>query len=681
MDNNDKLQRQKELVELLNKASLCYYSGKSSIMSDQEYDQLYDELERTEAETGIILDESPTQRVGFEPVSKLKKLNHEAPALSLAKTQDISKLKNWIITNAEPSPSKEVVISWKCDGLTLVVTYENGKLTKAVTRGDGFVGEDVTHNAPFIKGLPQTIPFTDKLIVRGEVVTSYADFEAIKAVFPDADDAYATPRNLTSGSLRQLNPKVAAVRKMQFKAFEYVIGRNLSKVSDTFEELAKFGFAVVEYRVLTKETFDEVFNYFKNAVKTNDIPTDGLVLILNDIHYSKLLGTTKKTPKNAMAFKWEDATEDTTLRSIEWSASMTGRINPVAIFDPVDLDGTTVSRASVHNISVMKQQKLAIGAIISVFKANMIIPQIRHCDSNEFNIYIPDKCPVCQAKTVQKVTDTLSGAVSLICPNPNCYAKMIGHMERFVSREGLNIQGISIAMLKALVDNHIIRTPVDIMYISQLLNGESRISKLDGFGVKTYKNIVDAVNAAKHTTFKQFICCFGIEDVGEGFASCIRQHFSTPDNNGKKLSECLEKLMLNSIPDSISNLVAVKGIGEKTAKNFVEWYINHKDDYDDVKDIVTITDDKIVVKQTNSVNNIAGKTFVITGSLNHYVNRSQLTNEIILHGGKVAGSVSNKTDYLINNDIESTSGKNKTAKELGVSIISEDDYIKMLPKN
>ena len=676
--NEELLKRQKELVELLNKACLAYYSGKVSIMSDKEYDRLYDELERTEAQTGIVLDESPTKRVGFAAVSELPKAKHEVASLSLDKTKDLSVLKSWFLTYASKSPSKEAVLSWKCDGLTLVVTYLDGKLHQAVTRGDGIIGEDVTHNAPFIKGLPMTIPFTDKLIVRGEVITSIADFNEINSMFDDPDDYYKTPRNITSGSLRNYDPKAAAVRHMQFRAFDYVKGENIAKLSDAFAKLTSMGFAVVEHKVVTYDTLDAAFHYFESAVENLDIPTDGLVITTNDIEYGRLLGTTKKYPKCALAFKWQDEIVDSTLRAIEWSPSKTGLLNPVAVFDPKEIDGTMVSRASVHNISIMKQLKLSIGATIYVYKANMIIPQIDSCDSNEFTIPIPSVCPICKAATV--VRTGANGALSLYCTNEYCSAKKTGLMERFVSREGLDIQGMSTAMIEALVSNNIINTCSDILALPDKPETRKQIAKLDGFGEKSYDNLIKAINTAKNTTFKKFICCLGIDGVGHDFADTIRRAYTTKSCDGANLTDCLETLMKEKNEDCISKLVAMHGIGSITAATFVAWYRKNKDEYDRIKSLINITDDKIVVK-TIANNNIKDKVFVVTGSLEHYSNRKELAEEIASYGGKVSGSVSSNTDYLINNDINSTSGKNKTAKELGVPIISEEDYINMLPKN
>lgn len=677
-DNQSLLDRQKELVAILNDAALVYYSGATQKMSDKEYDELYDELRRTEEATGVVLDESPTQRIGFKPISKFKPSNHEVPAPSLDKTKELDKLKEWFRTHILPSNSKEGVLSWKCDGLTLVVTYEDGKLVKAVTRGDGYIGEDVTVNAPYIKGLPQTIAFTDPLIIRGEVVTSIADFNAINSLFESDDDMYANARNFTTGSLRNTNPKFAAVRRMQFRAFEYVKGKNITKLSKAFDELESLGFSVVEHKVVTEDNFNEVFQYFKDNVTKMDIPTDGLVLAVNDLAYAKMLGITGKYSNSGFAFKWKDAEENTTLRAIEWSPSRTGRLNPVAVFDTVQLEGTDVTRASVHNISVMKDLHLSLGATIYVYKANMIIPQISSCDSHIFTIPIPAKCPICNEPTQIKVGK--EGATFLYCTNSDCAARQIGNMERFVSREGLNIKGVSTSIIEMLVGNHIIHTASDILTLPNQPDLSKLVSRLDGFGMKSYQNMIQAINTAKTTTFKQFIYCLGIEGIGHEFANIVYKHFATSDNNDKKVTDCLEALLTHDTAESKTLLASMRGVGPTTADAFVSWYKQNKSEYDRIKSMLNITDDVISARQIAD-NKIKGKTFVITGSLNHYPNRNALINEIVLYGGKVAGSVSNKTDYLINNDITSTSGKNGAAKSLGIPIISEDDYINLLPKS
>lgn len=643
-----KTDRIKELCEILNKASESYYAKDEEIMSNFEYDALYDELVSLEEETGIILSNSPTQNVGYEAVTSLPKYTHPSPMLSLAKTKDRDELVSWL-------SDKEGLLSWKLDGLTVVLTYDDGKLTNAVTRGNGEVGEVITGNAKTFVNIPLCISFKGHLCIRGEAVISYSDFDKINSMIENPDEQYKNPRNLCSGSVRQLDPQITAKRNVRFFAFSLVEAEGADFANSRMrqmEYLSGLGFECVHEERVNAANLLEKIEWYAKEIETFDIPSDGLVLMYDDIAYGISLGRTAKSPKNAIAFKWQDEQRETVLRKIEWSPSRTGLINPVAIFDTVDLEGTNVSRASVHNLSVMKSLRLGIGDKIMVYKANMIIPQISANLTQSDNIVIPDKCPVCGSDTKVCSTD---GTDTLMCPNSECPVKKQKSLELFVSRNAMNIEGVSEETIDKFTEKGFIREPADFFRLERYKND---IVNMEGFGLKSYENIVENCNKAKSVTLPALIYSLGIENIGVANAKMIAKYF---------------KYDLDAIRNaSKEELAEIDKVGEVIAASVYEYFRNDKrmNELDNILSFVTIE----TVMQ-NEVQDMEGKTFVITGSLNHFDNRDALKDIIENRGGKVSGSVSSKTDALINNDVASTSGKNKKAKELGIRIMSEDEFL------
>lgn len=652
----NKVQRMKELIERLNEASEAYYAKDQEIMSNFEYDRLYDELVSLEEETGMTLSDSPTVTVGYEAVDELPKERHESPMLSLAKTKSREELREWL-------NGKEGLLSWKLDGLTIVLTYDGGRLEKAVTRGNGEVGEVITNNARVFKNIPHSIAFKGRLVLRGEAVITYSDFEKVNAEIPDADAKYKNPRNLCSGSVRQLNNEVTAKRNVRLFAFSLVSagkeGEELDFGNDREKQflfLKDQGFDVVEYKKVAPDTIIESVEAFAEAVKTYDVPSDGLVLTYCDMAYGASLGRTAKFPRDSIAFKWADEMAETTLKEIEWSPSRTGLINPVAIFEPVELEGTTVSRASVHNLSILKGLKLGIGDRIKVYKANMIIPQIAENLTGSGNLEIPKHCPVCGGETkISKLND----AETLVCPNMDCEAKKIKAFTLMVSRDALNIDGLSEATLEKFIAKGFIHDFADIFHLDRY---REEITQMEGFGEKSYQNLCDSLERAKETTLAKFIYSLGINGIGLANAKMLCKAFH----------DDFEKLKAASVTE----LSEVDGIGEVLAEGIRSYF-------DDKKKLASamelLSELKIEKTEENEEEQVfLGKTFVITGSVEHFNNRGEVKELIEKKGGKVAGSVSGKTDYLINNDLASTSGKNKKAKELGVPIISEEMFLEML---
>ena len=640
----------KELVKKLNEAAKAYYQEDREIMSNREYDDLYDQLESMEAETGIVLADSPTVNVGYEAVDALPKETHESPMLSLDKTKDRETLRAFIGTH----PS---LLSWKMDGLTIVLTYDHGELVKAVTRGNGIVGEVITNNARVFKNIPLKISFKGRLVLRGEAIITYSDFEKINETIGDADAKYKNPRNLCSGSVRQLNNEITAKRNVRFYAFSLVSAegvdfRNSREVQ--FRWLNEQGFEVVEYRKVTAETLDEAMDYFAEAVTTNDFPSDGLVALYDDIAYGESLGTTAKFPRNAMAFKWADEMRDTRLLEIEWSPSRTGLINPVAIFEPVELEGTTVSRASVHNISIMKELKLGIGDTIRVYKANMIIPQIAENLTGSGNAPIPHTCPACGQETVVKKENDVE---CLFCVNPECPAKKIKSFGLFTSRDAMNIDGLSEATLEKFIARGFIHDFGDIFEISRY---KDEIVEMEGFGQKSYDNLMESLERAKETTLPRVIYSLGIANIGLANAKVICRHF---DNDLDRIRHA-----------SLEEVSDIDTIGPVIAGNLVAYFRDEDNDrrLDHLMSFLHIQEDSPKQEQI-----FEGMNFVITGSLVHFENRSEAKELIESLGGKVTGSVTKKTNYLINNDIQSNSSKNKKARELGIPILSEEDFRKL----
>lgn len=649
--SGSKADRIKELVEVLNHASKAYYQESREIMTNHEYDALYDELVSLEKETGIVLSGSPTVNVGYEVLSNLPKEKHPSKMLSLDKTKDAEQLASWL-------GDKEGLLSWKLDGLTVVLTYEEGKLSKAVTRGNGEIGEVVTSNARVFVNLPLNIDFKGRLVLRGEAVISYDDFEKINSEIDDEGAKYKNPRNLCSGSVRQLDNRVTAERNVRFYAFALVSaeGMTFNARSRQMEWLADQGFECVTWRkVHGGDEIPSTVEWFAQHIAENPIPSDGLVLIYDDIEYGLSLGTTAKFPRDSIAFKWKDEIKETTLKEIEWSASRTGLINPVAIFEPVELEGTTVSRASVHNISVMRELALGIGDKIKVYKANMIIPQIAENITKSNNVEIPDSCPVCGGKTTVKEEN---GVKTLNCVNPECLAKHIKRLTLFVSRDAMNIEGLSEATIEKFVAEGMIKELADVFRLERF---RERIVEMEGFGEKSFENLIASVNKARKTTPERLLYGLGIPGIGKANARLIARACGGSWEEIQSLDE--------------DRLVAIEGIGDIMAAGFVKFFREQKNT-ESVKDILREVTLDETIEKTGST--LTGKTFVITGSLEHFANRDELKDRIEKAGGKVAGSVSSKTSYLINNDLLSTSGKNKKAKELGIEIIDEETIMAWL---
>ena len=652
----DKSARMKELVEILNEASKAYYAKDEEIMSNFEYDTLYDELVKLEEETGVTLANSPTVNVGYEAVDELPKEAHEKPMLSLAKTKSREELRDWL-------NGKEAILSWKLDGLTIVLTYENGKLIKAVTRGNGEVGEVITPNAKVFVNVPLQIPFKGSLVLRGEAVITYSDFDKINSEMAEDEEKYKNPRNLCSGSVRQLNNEITAKRNVRFYAFSLVKAEENGQERDwendrenQFLFLKEQGFEIVEYiRVGTDDILDAIESYEKRII-TFDVPSDGLVLTLCDLDYAKSLGRTAKFPRDSIAFKWQDETKETILKDIEWSPSRTGLINPVAIFEPVELEGTTVSRASLHNVSIVKNMQIGIGDHVVVYKANMIIPQIADNLTKSGNLEIPCTCPACGGETkIQKMNDV----ESLYCMNVDCPAKKVKAFALFVSRDALNIDGLSEATLEKFIAKGFIHKLGDIFRLEQY---KDEIVHMEGFGQKSYDNLIQSIEKAKETTLVRILYGLGIAGIGLANAKVLCKHF---DYDIKKIEAA-----------SKEDISAIEGMGDVLASAIVEWFSKESNKAvlnDLLENLQTTTPSVIVGEQT-----LIDKIFVITGDVYHFTNRSELKEFIESRGGKVTGSVTGKTTYLINNDVNSTSGKNKKAKELNVPIISEEDFLAMV---
>lgn len=648
----DKKKRMQELVELLNRARRTYEQEDTEIMSNYEYDKLYDELLGLEQELGTTLASSPTIHVGYEVLSELPKERHESPMLSLDKTKEISQLKEFI-------GNQKSVISWKLDGLTIVLTYQGGTLTKAVTRGNGEVGEVITNNAKVFKNLPMHVPYQGELIIRGEAVIGYQDFDKINALIEDADAKYKNPRNLCSGSVRQLNNEITAKRNVCFFAFSLVSARNIDFKNSRYEQLdwlEKQGFEVVEHHLVTADKIETEVEWFAEKIETNDFPSDGLVLIYDDVAYGQSLGRTAKFPRDSYAFKWADEIKETTLQEIEWSPSRTGLINPVAIFKQVELEGTTVSRASVHNISIMEELELGVGDKIQVYKANMIIPQIAQNLTRSGVNDIPSVCPVCGGDTkISMENDTKT----LYCINPLCQAKQIKAFALFASRDAMNIEGLSEATLEKFIVRGFIKDFADIFHLKQ---HEEEIKIMEGFGEKSYTNMIASVEKSRDTTLPKVIYSLGIANIGLA--------------NAKVICKALDYKPDRIMTATVEELSEISGVGGIIAKTFVDYFakeVNCKT-FERLLEEVQIPTEEI----ETAAQIFENMNFVITGSVEHFANRGAVKEVIEARGGKVTGSVTSKTHYLINNDVHSASSKNKKARELDVPIISEEDFLKML---
>ena len=647
-------ERMKELVKKLNEAAKAYYQEDREIMSNLEYDTLYDELQVLEEKTGVTLAGSPTTKVGYEAMDELPKEAHESPMLSLDKTKDVEVLRSFI-------GDHKTLLSWKMDGLTIVLTYQNGTLVKAVTRGNGEIGEVITANAKAFVNVPLNISYQGELILRGEAIIRYSDFEKINEQIEDVDAKYKNPRNLCSGSVRQLNSEITAQRQVHFYAFSLVKADGIdfkNSRKEQFEWLKTQGFEVVEYHEVTKETLPETVKMYSEAIAENDTPSDGLVLLYDDIAYGQSLGRTAKFPRDSIAFKWADEIQETKLLYIEWSASRTGLINPVAVFEPVELEGTTVSRASVHNISIMEALELGAGDRITVYKANMIIPQIADNLTRSGVRDIPEACPVCGGQTEVR---QLNDVKSLYCTNPDCQAKKIKSFTLFTSRDALNIAGLSEATLEKFIGVGMIHEYADIFHLDR---HQEEIVEMDGFGQKSYDNLIAAAEKASHTTLPRMVYGLGVAGIGLANAKMICRHFK---NDFEAMRHA-----------TVEELVEIDGIGEVLAQAWTAFFSDGKNNA-----IV----DHLLAELTFEVGDeessedadeaFAGMNFVITGSLEHFKNRKELQELIERRGGKVTGSVTSKTNYLINNDVASSSSKNKKARELGVPILSEEEFLKL----
>ena len=646
----NKRKQMEELVAYLNKAARVYYQESNEIISNQEYDKLYDELESLEKELGITMSNSPTVNVGYEVVSNLPKEQHPSPMLSLDKTKSVDDLKAWL-------GDKEGLLSWKLDGLTIVLTYEDGRLSKAVTRGDGTTGEVITNNARVFDNIPLTIPEKGRVVIRGEAVISYEEFERINRTIEDVEAKYKNPRNLCSGTVRQLNNEVTASRHVKFYGFSLAEG-GMQKAfrHEQMEWMQQQGFETVEYVRVNSESVESAVGDFAEKIADFQLPSDGLVLIFDDIEYGRSLGTTAKFPRDSIAFKWADEIRETALKEVLWNASRTGLINPIAVFEPVELEGTTVSRASVHNLSIVKDLALGIGDTIRVYKANMIIPQIAENVTKSGTVQPPENCPVCGTAT--EIHDD-SGVETLHCPNPECPAKKIKSFTHFVSRNAMNIEGLSEATLEKFVDEAMIRDLADIFKMNKW---RDKIIGMEGFGEKSFENMIAAAEKASHTTPARLLFSLGIPNIGAANAKMIAKECR---NSWQKIQSLTEE-----------ELVMIDGIGDVMAKAYVDFFHDedHKKTVEELLEVLTLDESF----EDTAGGSLAGKVFVITGKVHIYENRDAVKAAIEAAGGKTASSVSSKTHYLINNDITSNSSKNKKAKELGVPIITEEEFAEML---
>ena len=657
MDINAKKQRMKELIEILDKAAKAYYADSAEIMSNAEYDELYDELENLEKETGIVLAGSLTKKVGYEVLSSLPKKAHKEPRLSLAKTKEVAELESFL-------GDKEGILMWKLDGLTIVLTYENGELVEALTRGNGEIGEVVTENARFFENIPLVIPYKGSLMVRGEAIIKYSDFNRINDEITDVAEKYKNPRNLCSGSVRQLSTEVTASRNINFIVYEDLEGGEKFKTRvEELNYLESLGFTVVDHPLVTRDSLEAEVRTYEKRIKSYDIPSDGLVLQFNDIAYGNSLGKTAKFPRHSIAFKWKDETAETILREIEWSASRTGLINPVAIFDPVELEGTTVTRASVHNVSIMRGLKLGVGDKIKVYKANMIIPQILENLTGSDAEEVPAFCPVCGGRTELKDEE---GVQTLYCTNPDCMAKKIKLLTHFVSRDAMNIAGLSEMTLEKFVGENMIHELSDVF---KLRYHREKIVSLEGFGEKSYNNLIESIDKARETTAVRVLYSLGIANIGLATAKLVCRFF---DNDIEKITKAK--------PDELTQ---IDGVGEVMAGVFAD-YFNKDENLRTLEHLLLEVHIENAEANANDEgsseggNTISGLTFVVTGDVEKFKNRRELSDFIESKGGKVTGSVTGKTDYLINNDLTSNSGKNKKAKELGIKIISENEFLELV---
>lgn len=649
----EKLLQMKSLVERLNQASDSYYNGKGELMTDYEWDALFDQLKRLEEETGEILPDSPTNRVSEDSIVG-KKEEHEFAALSLAKTKQVSDLVKW----AEDRP---IWISWKLDGLTLVVTYDGGKLTKIVTRGNGHIGTNITHLAPAISGIPGTISEKGHLVVRGEAVISYTDFEQF---IIESEGDYANPRNLASGSLTLKDIEEVKQRHIQWIPFTLVYTeRELTSWGERMQMLKDLGMNPVERERIDHPTTENIqleIDKFTEKVtsKKNPFPVDGLVICYDDTAYAATGSVTGHHATRAgFAFKWQDEHADTVLDHIEWSCAAS-TITPVAVFKPVELEGTTVQRASLCNVS--ECERLGIGdkgTRLQVIKANKIIPKVINITEVVGSFVIPNECPVCHAPAV--VRESESGTKTLHCTNAACPAKQLKKFARFVSKEGINIDGISEQTVWKFINHGFIREYADFY---KLKNYAFEISCFEGFGKKSVSNLLESVEKSRHTDGRHLLYALNIPLCGGDVAKKLLSRY--------KVKELIETARLSMFDDAFAS---IDGIGPEKSAKFIAWF---KDDvhFQHVQHLLS----ELIIEEQEPVetgNKCQGLTFVVTGDVHHYKNRNELKAYIESQGGKVTGSVSKSTNFLINNDAASQSSKNKKAHELNIPIITEDEFI------
>lgn len=649
--SKDQMSRMKELVELLGRAAYLYEQEDTEIMSNYEYDKLYDELRQLEEETGVILSGSVTQKVGYEIAGSLAKVTHSKKMLSLDKTKEVNKLKAFL-------DGHEGLLSWKLDGLTIVCTYENGEMTRAVTRGNGEVGEDITSNAKTFKNLPLKIDYKERLVIRGEAIITYTDFQNINERLGEKEEKYKNPRNLCSGSVRQLNSEVTAKRNVRLYAFSIVEGGETEQTkSQQLEWLHAKGFEVVEYKRVTRENVEDTVTYFSEEISKRDFASDGLVLTYDDLAYSRSLGETSKFPKDSIAFKWQDEIAETKIIAIEWNTSRTGLINPVAVFEPVEIEGTTVERASVHNLSILEDLKIGIGDTVKVYKANMIIPQISENVTQSGPAKEPETCPVCGGHTMIKQE---KASKTLYCINPNCKAQQLRGFVHFTARDAMNIEGLSEATIEKFLEKGFLQEFSSLYHLEQY---KEEIVQMEGFGEKSYQNLMHSIEKSREVSLANFIYALGILQVGLSTARLICRHFNNE----------IEKLMKAREED----LTQIAGVGPVIAKAFSEYFSLEANDRM-VRNMLRELRLREEIPEASIESPIKDKTFVVTGEVTHFKNRKELQAKIESLGGKVTGSVSKSTDYLINNDSESGSGKNKKAKELEIPIITEEAFLELI---
>ena len=661
----DKINIIKQLVELLNKANKAYYEKSNPIMTDREYDQLYNELVSLEKETGVILSGSPTQYAGYNIESKWDKITHEFPALSLNKTKDRNELVNWL-------GDKEGVLSWKEDGLTMIMSYDNGSLSTLASRGNGIVGENLTKNARYIHGIPLEIPYKGHLVVRGEALISYKTFEEINNLIENEEDRFKTPRNLASGTIRNLDSKIVANRNIEVKAFELVYADNMPKTyTEALNWLYDLGFDVVEYKEVTKDSLLEIIEWFESKIKDNEYSSDGLVLVYNDIAYGKSLGTTSKFPLSGIAFKWNDDTYETTVTGIEWYASRNS-LNPVLVFNTVNIDGSDINKASIHNVNIMKSLELGIGDTVEIYLANKIIPQVADNQTRSNTFEIPDKCSVCGSPT-EIITSEDGITQILVCTSESCPGKLLGKLKLFCSKEGMDIEGLSEATLQTFIDKGWLK---DISDIYKLHLHETQMQHMKGFGKRSVTKLLNAIDESRTVTMANFIRALGIPLIGKTQSKALSDLCS---GNIEKFED-----MVYCETDFSNKL---DGFGEKRSNSILNWFGDETnfEIYNKLKKELTfIATDGFMNKpegednmseNNNNYKDLSGQMFVITGSLNHFANRDELKSLLESLGAKVSGSVSKKTTALICNDSDSGSTKSRKAAELGIPVWTEDELL------